>query len=51
MSNSLFESFFASLAGIAAFYLLEAVYYDVKARINGKRYENFLEYLEEELED
>jgi hypothetical protein len=51
MSNSFISLFLASLSGIAAFYLLEAVYYEIKARINGKRFENFLEYLEEEYED
>ena len=50
MSNFL-ETFLAALAGIATFYLLEAVYYDIKARINGKRYEEFWDNLEEELQD
>ena len=50
MSNFL-ETFVASLAGIATFYLLEAVYYDIKARINGKRYETFWDELEEELQE
>ena len=50
MSN-FFETFFASLAGIATFYLIEAVYYDIKARIAGKQYENFWDDLEEELQD
>ena len=49
MSNFI-ETFLASLAGIGAFYLLEAVYYDIKARIRGKQYTLFLEELEEELE-
>ena len=50
MSNFL-EAFLGSLAGIATFYLLEAVYYDIKARINGKRYETFWDELEEELQE
>ena len=50
MSNFL-ETFLAALAGIGSFYLLEAVYYDIKARINGKRYEEFFDNLEEELQD
>lgn len=50
MSN-FFETFFASLAGIATFYLIEAVYYDIKARIAGKQYENFWDNLEEELQE
>ena len=49
MSNFL-ETFLASLAGIASFYLLEALYYDIKARIQGRQYEFFLEELEEELQ-
>jgi hypothetical protein len=44
------SAFLSSLAGIAAFYLLEAVYYDIKARIRGREYTLFLEELEEELE-
>ena len=49
MSNFL-ETFLASLAGIATFYLLEAVYYDIKARIRGKQYTDWLDELEEELQ-
>jgi hypothetical protein len=50
MSNFL-ETFLASLAGIGTFYLLEALYYDIKARIAGKRYEFFWDNLEEELQE
>jgi hypothetical protein len=50
MSNFL-ETFLASLAGIGTFYLLEALYYDIKARIAGKQYENFWDNLEEELQE
>ena len=49
MSNFL-ETFLAALAGIGAFYLLEAVYYDIKARIRGKQYTNWLDEAEEELQ-
>jgi hypothetical protein len=49
MSNFL-ETFLATLAGIASFYLLEAVYYDIKARIRGREYEFFMEELEENLQ-
>ena len=49
MSNFL-ETFLATLAGIASFYLLEAVYYDIKARIRGRQYTLWLEELEEEYE-
>jgi hypothetical protein len=50
MSN-LLETFVASLAGIATFYLLEAVYYDIKARIRGKQYTQWLEDLEDEAQE
>ena len=49
MSNFL-EVALASLVGITVFYALEAVYYDIKARIRGKQYTDWLEELEEELE-
>jgi hypothetical protein len=49
MSNFL-EVALASLTGITVFYLLEALYYDIKARINGKRYEEFWDDLEEDLQ-
>lgn len=50
MSNFL-ETFLASLAGIGTFYLLEAIYYDIKARIRGKQYEEFWDNLEEEFQE
>jgi hypothetical protein len=50
MSN-LLETFVASLAGITTFYLLEAVYYDIKARIRGKQYTRWLEDLEDEAQE
>lgn len=50
MSNFL-ETFVASLAGITVFYLLEALYYEVKARINGRKFINFVEDLEDETWD
>jgi hypothetical protein len=49
MSNFI-VTFSAALLGIGTFYLLEAVYYDIKARVRGKQYTLFLEELEEELE-
>ena len=49
MSNFL-EVALASLTGITAFYLLEAVYYDILTRIRGKRYIDWLDELEEELQ-
>lgn len=50
MSNFL-ETFLAALAGISTFYLIEAAYYEVKARIRGRQYVNFFEHLEEESMD
>jgi len=50
MSN-FFETFLASLAGIAVFYLLEGLYYEVKARIRGNQYVKFLEDVEDEYWD
>ena len=49
MSNFI-QTFLASLAGIGTFYLLEAIYYDIKARIRGKQYTDWLDELEEELQ-
>jgi hypothetical protein len=49
MSNFL-EIALASLTGIVVFYGLEAVYYDIKARIRGRQYTLWLEELEEENE-
>jgi hypothetical protein len=47
MSNFI-EVALASLTGITVFYLLEGLYYEVKARIRGKQYTDWLEELEEE---
>jgi hypothetical protein len=49
--SSFIETFFASLAGITVFYLLESLYYEVKARINGRNFINFVEDLEDEMWD
>ena len=49
MSNFL-EVALASLTGITVFYLLEALYYDIKARIRGKQYTDWLDSLEEDLQ-
>lgn len=49
MSN-FFETYLAAIAGITSFYALEALYYDIKARIRGKQYTLWLEELEEEYE-
>jgi hypothetical protein len=50
MSN-FFETFVAALAGITVFYLVEAIYYEVKARVNGHRFSNLIEELEDEFWD
>jgi len=47
MSNFL-EVALASLVGITVFYALEAAYYDIKARIRGKQYTEWLDSLEED---
>jgi hypothetical protein len=49
MSNFL-EVALASLTGITVFYLLEGLFYEVKARIRGKQYTDWLDELEEELQ-
>lgn len=51
MSSSFLQAALASLVGIAVFYLLEAVYYEVKSRILGKQYTDYLDYIEEETWD
>ena len=48
MSNSFLQTALGSLAGITVFYLLEAVYYEIKARVLGKQYTDYIDYLEEE---
>ena len=45
------ETFVASIAGITVFYLLEALYYEVKARINGNNFIKFVEDQEDEYWD
>lgn len=50
MSNFL-EMALATLAGITVFYLLESLYYEVKARINGRNFVNLVEDLEDDLWD
>lgn len=51
MSISFLQVALGSLVGIAVFYLLEAVYYEVKARIRGNQYVKFVEDLEDEYWD
>ena len=38
----------ATATGVGLFYALEAAYYEIKYRLAGKRYENFLDEWEEE---
>ena len=49
MSNFL-QVALASFTGITVFYVLEAAYYEIKARIRGREYTLWLEELEEENE-
>ena len=42
------ETFVAVVAGLTAYYLFEALFYEVKARINGRRFINFVEDHEDE---
>lgn len=48
MSNSFVQLWLASTAGVATYYLIENVYYEITSRINGKRYQKFLDELEED---
>ena len=50
MSNFL-ETTLAATIGVTVFYLMEAIYYDIKARIRGKEYEDLWEFIDGELED
>jgi len=45
------ETFLASLAGISVFYLLETLYYEAKAYVQGIQYIKFLEDEEDEYWD
>ena len=45
------ETFVAAFAGITVFYLVESLYYEVKARINGHNFINYVEDLEDEAWD
>lgn len=48
---SFLETTLAAALGVAIFYLLEAIYYDIRARIRGKQYTDFWDYIEEEIQD
>lgn len=50
MSN-FFAAFLGSLAGTSVYYLAEALYYEIKARIRGNQYIKFLEDVEDEFWD
>jgi hypothetical protein len=49
--SSFIEASLATLVGITVFYLLESLYYEVKARINGRNFVNYVEDLEDEMWD
>lgn len=48
MSNSFVELFLASIAGVGAFYLGEALYYEVTARIKDRQRQVWLDEWEEQ---
>ena len=48
MSKSFIESILGSVVGIGLYFLLETAYYEVKYRLAGKRFENFMDDLEED---
>lgn len=48
MSNSFLITIAGSALGIGLYYALETAFYEIKYRLAGKRYENFLEDWEEE---
>jgi|APGre2960657505_1045072.scaffolds.fasta_scaffold63024_3 hypothetical protein len=50
MSNTFLTLFLASLAGIVAYNLIEAVYYEIQRRIDRRNHSVFWEYVED-LED
>jgi hypothetical protein len=50
MSNSFLELILATTIGAGVFFLITEVYYEIKARILGRKYEEFIEELEEELQ-
>jgi hypothetical protein len=50
MSNFL-ETTLAATIGVTVFYLLESIYYDIKARIRGREHDDFWDFIEEEFED
>jgi len=45
------ETVLATLTGIAVYYLLEGLFYEIKARIRGNQYIKFLEDEEDEFLD
>lgn len=51
MSKSFIEAILGGTIGIGLYFLLETAYYEVKYRLAGKRYENFMDDLEEETVD
>ncbi len=51
MSKSFIEAILGGTIGIGLYFLLETAYYEVKYRLAGKRYTNFMDDLEEETVD
>ncbi len=48
MSNSFLELFLATIAGVGAFYLGEALYYELASRVKDRQHQAFLDEWEEE---
>lgn len=49
MSNSFIQLWLATLAGAATFYIIQEIYFEIKARIRGRKYSKFLEEFEEDI--
>lgn len=48
MSTTFVSIWLGSLAGIATYYLIENLYYELKSRYHTRQYNQFIEELEEE---
>jgi len=48
MSINMWDIWLASTAGVGTYYLLENLYYEIKARIHTRQYNHFLDTLEDE---
>ena len=48
MSNSFVQLWLGSLAGIASYYLIENVYYEIVSRFRGRKFQQALDDLEDD---